>query len=533
MPPSPILLHTARLGNRVTRSLVVWIPSWSVVAAERDDKEPEAQPGLPLAVVHKGLIRECSDTARLDGVRAGMKRREAQQLCPQLVVLAYRPERDAAFFDRIIIQLSDYVPDHALLNPGMVLFRARGLRRFYGSEERAGQVLQNFLVRDVGLRDTRVGVADSVFAAVMAATHSSKSAPLRIIEPGQSPAFLATLQLDVLDDQNTVSLLTRLGLRTLGDFVGLGADVIRERFGATGEHLYRLAQGNDAATLALNSAPLDVSETIELPEPHLVVEQLAFAIKHKTEQYLERLRDADRVCTRVHIILIFDNHHESSREWLHPRFFTAPELIDRVRWQLEHTAKDNLPSDGVSPGVIRVRYEALSPEDRATHEPGLWGSGPDSRVHHVLSRVQSMLGASGVLTAHSQPSRHSFETHVLTPWGDKALRQENHGPLPGVLPKPLPATVFQSPHKIDLLDAQGHPVIVLGQRLSHPPTLMTLGFNRLQVSSWAGPWPVVEKWWDATTTRHDYRLQLLDERGVGWLATTSSNNTWYLEARYD
>ena len=533
MPLSPILFHAVRLGNRVVRSLVVWIPSWSVVAAERDDQEPEAQSGLPLAVVHKGLIRECSDAAHLEGVRAGMKRREAQQVCPQLVMLAHRPERDAAFFDRIIIQLSDYVPDHALLNPGMVLFRARGLRRFYGSEERAGQVLRNFLVHDVGLQDTRVGVADSVFAAVMAATHSSKSAPLRIIEPGQAPAFLATLQLDVLDHHNTVSLLTRLGLSTLGEFVGLGVDVIRERFGATGEHLYHLAQGGGAVAPILTGAPFDVSETIELAEPYLVVEQLAFAIKQTTEQYLERLRNADRVCTRVRITLIFDNHHESSREWLHPRFFTAPELIDRVRWQLEHAAKETLPSDDVSPGVVRVSYEVLAPEDRATHEPGLWGSGPDSRVHHVLSRVQSMLGASGVLTAHSQPSRSSLETHVLTPWGDKASAQENQGPLPGVLPKPLPATVFQRAHKIDLLDTQGHPVIVLGQRLSNPPQLMTLGSNRLQVSSWAGPWPVVEKWWDPSTTRHEYRLQLLDERGVGWLVTASSDNTWYLEARYD
>lgn len=515
------------------RSLVVWIPDWSVVAAKRDDQEPEAQPGLPLAVVHKGMIRECSAVARHTGVRVGMKRREAQQACPQLVVLAYRPDRDAAFFDRIIIDLSNYVPDHALLNPGTVLFHARGLGRFYGTEERAGQVLRNFLVHDVGLEDARVGVADSVFAAVMAATHSSVDAPLRIIAPGSTPAFLATLPLQVLDDPHTVSLLTRLGLRTLGEFVDLGVDVIRERFGATGEHLYRLAHGGDQATPAVTGAPLDVLEIIELSESYVVVDQVAFAVKHRTEQYLERLHSADRVCAKVRIILVFDNHHEHSREWLHPRFFTASELIDRVRWQLEHIARENTTPGDVTPGVIRVSYEALSPEDRATHEPGLWGSGPDSRVHHVLSRVQSMVGVSGVLTAHSQPSRHSLETHVLTPWGDKAVEQEHQGPLPGVLPKPLPATVFRHAHKIDLLDGNGHPVTILGHNLSHPPRLMAIGQHRRGVASWAGPWPVVEKWWDATAKRQEYRLQLLDDRGIGWLATTNSESSWHLEARYD
>jgi hypothetical protein len=47
-------------GVITVRSLVVWIPEWSVVAACGMTKNPEAQPGLPLAVVHKGLIRECS-----------------------------------------------------------------------------------------------------------------------------------------------------------------------------------------------------------------------------------------------------------------------------------------------------------------------------------------------------------------------------------------------------------------------------------------------------------------------------------------
>jgi len=512
---------------------VLWVPSWPLVAACWDEQEPEVTDGVPLAVVHKGVVRDCSTLARQDGVRVGMKRREAQHVSRNLVVLAYRPERDSAFFDRVVIALSEYVPDHALLSPGMVLFYARGLSRFYGSEEKAAQVLRRVVCTEMNIPDVRVGVADDVFSAVMAATQSLPEDPLRFIKPGQSEHFLANLPVAVLDDEHTVALLHRLGVATLGQFVALGPDSVRERFGHTGEHLHRLASGLHPEAPPTQSAPLDLRCAIELPEAYALVDQVAFAVKQETEEYLRRLRAAERVSTRVRITVFFDNHQEHQRLWLHPRFFTAPELVDRVRWQLEQCSRDGVSSGDFPPRVIRVSYETFAPEDRVAHEPGLWGAGPDARVHHVLSRVQAMVGASGVLMAHTRASRVSRDTQVLTPWGDKALEDESTGPLPGALPKPLPATVFRQAKHIDLLDDDSKPVTLVGHALSAPPQWMGITSNTRVIVSWAGPWPVMEKWWDPSHARYNYRLQLLDDQGIGWLVTAEKDNVWFLEARYD
>lgn len=515
------------------RNLVLWVPSWPLVAACWDEQEPEVTADIPVAVMHKGVVRDCSTLARQDGVRVGMKRREAQHACRNLTLVAYRPERDSAFFDRVVIALSDYVPDHALLSPGMVLFYARGLSRFYGSEEKAAQVLRRVVCTEMNIPDVRVGVADDVFSAVMAATQSLPQAPLRFIKPGQSERFLADLPLAVLEDDHTVGLLTRLGVATLGEFVALGSDTVRERFGPTGEHLYRLASGAQSETPPTRSAPLDLRCVIELPEAYALVDQVAFAVKQQTEEYLTRLRAAGCVSTRVRITVFFDNHQEHQRVWLHPRFFTAPELVDRVRWQLEQCSREGVLSGDFPPRVIRVCYETFAPEDRGAHEPGLWGSGPDARVHHVLSRVQAMVGASGVLMAHTQASRVSRDTQVLTPWGDKALEDDHTGPLPGALPKPLPATVFRQATHIDVLDDDRKPVTLVGHALSAPPQWIAIANTTRAIVSWAGPWPVMEKWWDPSRARYNYRLQLLDDHGIGWLATAEKDSVWYLEARYD
>jgi hypothetical protein len=83
-------------------------------------------------------------------------------------------------------------------------------------------------------------------------------------------------------------------------------------------------------------APLDVRYAIELPEPYGVVDQVAFAIKHKTEQYLERLR-ALTACAPGCASPSFLITSRNTESGFTLAFFTAPELIDRVRWQLEHT----------------------------------------------------------------------------------------------------------------------------------------------------------------------------------------------------
>jgi protein ImuB len=263
----------------VTRSIVLWCPRWSVVAAYRDESCAEASPGEPLALIHGGVVTECSADAADAGVRPGMKRREAHTLLPRLVLIAQDEHRDRVAFDRVLSELGEYVPQHAVLEPGLVALGARGVERFYGSEEAAGRMLVDALLRSEPLAQGRIGIADDLFTAVTAAHSTSVRYPLRKVEPGEQELFLAEMPLEVLGEPDTVSLLQRLGLQTLGDFVGLGLDAIRERLGVPGERLFQLATGNSGTPLLLRDAPEDTRERMELPESCTLVEQVAFGLK--------------------------------------------------------------------------------------------------------------------------------------------------------------------------------------------------------------------------------------------------------------
>jgi protein ImuB len=65
-----------------------------------------------------------------------------------------------------------------------------------------------------------------------------------------------------------------------------------------------------------------------------------------------------------------------------------------------------------------------------------------------------------------------------------------------------------------------------------PSRLSTDNRTTLPVSSWAGPWPIAERWWDAGTARTANRFQVVDETGAAWLLVLE-DHLWWAEARYD
>ena len=70
-----------------------------------------------------------------------------------------------------------------------------------------------------------------------------------------------------------------------------------------------------------------------------------------------------------------------------------------------------------------------------------------------------------------------------------------------------------------------------------PPALFGMGSELTTVTSWAGPWPVDERWWSPETARRAVRLQIVDVRGRAYLVTgalqTGTPPRWQVDAIYD
>ena len=238
----------------------------------------------------------------------------------------------ARLFEQVMAVVTGFCPKVEVVEPGVCAFGARGPARYFGGETAlAARIIA--AAADLGV-ESRVGVAEGLFATLLAARAVSSNAIL-VIPPGGTAGFLAGQPVSVLADQDLAGLLKRLGLGTLGDFAALPARDVASRFGDAGECAHRLARGLDSRPLAASPPPADLSVTQEFDPPEARAEPVVFAAKALAEQLHAGLAARGLTCVLVQVRATWADGRESSRLWRHDGLLSAAGVADRVRWQLD------------------------------------------------------------------------------------------------------------------------------------------------------------------------------------------------------
>jgi protein ImuB len=535
------------------RTACLWCPDWPVVALRSRDP---ALLGAPVAALERGergpVVRSASAEARVEGVREGQRRREAETRCPGLVVVDVDPHVEARAFESVARAVEAFTPRLVLDHPGLLSFPTRGPGRYFGGDEAlAAQVLA--AVGAAGAPDARLGVADGGFAARLAAGAAAPGGA-HLVPEGQSPVFLAEWPVAALDDPELADLLTRLGLRTLGAFAALPAAAVLGRFGPSGARAHRLTRGLDEHAPALTDPPAALIETAELDPPATRVETAAFVAKSLADRLLARLEELGLACTRVMIEAETEHGERLARCWRHQDALTPAALAARVRWQLEGWLSEGEASPTMEEATAGLTLLRLAPDEvvRAFgRQLGFWGGDQATadRAARALARVQGMLGHPAVVTAVPQGGRTPTERVRWVPWGDprEPLRPEGGVTAPGAnvsevpawpgaIPDPAPARVFDPPLPAELLDADGRPITVSGrgEPSAAPANLRcaALPDGGGEVEGRAGPWAHDLRWWDGSTRARCARWQVVVSPGVACLVAVTGDHA-AVEAIYD
>ncbi len=521
------------------RVMVVWCPDWSVVAAL---EEAGASPRSPAAVLHANVVEVCNAPARSEGVRRGQRRRDAQARCPDLVLLPANPDRDARAFEPVLATVEDLRPGVAALRAGLLAVRAPG--SWYGTETHAAATVSQALVES-GVWDVRIGIADDLFTAEQAARTADGQSWTVVPEGGSSP-FLRGIPVHVLQDdgprgRELVSLLQRLGLRTLGDLADLPGEAVGHRLGAYGAAVRRRARGEDPSLFAARTPPPELDAAVPFEPPLDSVEAIAFSVRTTAERFVARLAHHQLVATGVRVEAETDGAVCSSRVWLHPRHFSARDLVDRVHWQLQSadvggSLRSRKESGAVRAPVDRVRFVPEVVESAAAHGEALWGSASDDLVERGVARVQGMIGFDAVLRPVLQGGRSPSTRQALVPWGERAVElRPLDRPWPGRVPGPAPVRVFDALPSAEVVDDSGRDVCVTDRGVvTGEPRRFRIGASGLPwqpVTAWAGPWPTDESWWSGGAGR-SARFQVVGADGRAWLLLRAPEG-WSLEAAYD
>ncbi len=527
--------------SRVPRLGVLWCPHWPVVVAG-------ATAGEAVVALHANRVVAHSLAAAAEGVVVGMRRRETQARCPHVRLELHQPERDAREWDRVVQAVAADVPRLELTEPGMLTFLARGPARYFGGEAAMARRLASVAGAAVGASLAAVGafglgVADGRFAAAIAARHAALEQAPVVVPAGVAATrrFLEPLPVQLLAEvagvpPEFVHLLHRLGLHQLGAVAALPEVDLAARFGPLGSFAHRLASGGDDRLPGTQDPPSGLHVQREFEEPVHHSDALVFVARQLAEELAGALAADGRVCTRLVVQAETEHGERSERVWCRSTGLAAAAMVERVRWQLDGWAKEDTLTAGVV--LLRLVPDEVRADDGV--QQGLWGgrTQADEWATRAVARLVALAGEQQVLVPAVQGGRHPGESHRWVPavTADLAEPAERLGapavPWPGRLPSPSPAVVHPEPREVEVMDATGRTVTVSGRGMvSAAPDRLRVGRDVQEVMAWAGPWPVDERWWDASRARRVARFQVLTAEGR-LLLLAVERGRWWVSAEY-
>ncbi|MCP3990342.1 MAG: DNA polymerase Y family protein [Actinomycetia bacterium] len=521
---------------------VVWCPDWPIIAW-----------GIPLdepaIVTVANRVIATSPAARAEGVQPGLRRREAQSRCPELAVLECDPDREARLFEPVAAALEAITPRIEVSGPGLIGFPTRGPSRFFGGDHAlAEQVLA--VVDPVLARrgESRVGIADGIFAARLAAGSTQAVEGPMIVAPGAAAEFLAGFTIDALELPDLTSVLRRLGLKSLGAFAALPPADVVGRFGQEGQLAHRLARGEDDYPPDLRRPAPDLAATWQFEPPAERIEGCAFVAKMLADELHAGLSTEGLACIRVAIEAETEQGQIQLRLWRHEGALSAAAIADRTRWQLDSWLRST--QGGPTSGIARLTLIPDEVVPATGRQLGFWG-GRNERaddVTRVVARLQAMLGPEAVSVPEWRGGVGPGERIILVPAAAVDLAEERPAtepswvqePWPGQIPAPAPAHIAPDPIPVEVLDDQGQLLGVdgRGEPTGNPILIRPIeaGVAILprarSIVAWAGPWPADQRWWDPLTHRRRARFQVVLEDGSAHLVALE-HQQWVIEATYD
>jgi protein ImuB len=184
---------------------------------------------------------------------------------------------------------------------------------------------------------------------------------------------------------------------------------------------------------------------------------------------------------------------------------------------------------------LAARLRSARGEDVVGDEQvGFFGqrSAGDDRAQAAAHRVRHRLGPEGVLVARLRGGRVPEDRASLAPWGSPSREVRDDAPWPGRLVGPSPITSLHQPVALDLRDERGEPVRMgaRGSLSATPTSLVLLRGSRRGIVWFAGPWPLVERWW--ASGRRRAHLQVLLDSGEAMLLSAEGGR-WWLVGIYD
>ncbi|MGV3484015.1 MAG: DNA polymerase IV [Planctomycetaceae bacterium] len=297
---------------------------------ERDRPEMAGQPlivgGTPEG---RGVVAAANYAVRKFGIYSAMPTATALRLCPQAIVLPVRMSHYAAISRQIRRIFFRYTPLVEPLSLDEAFLDVVGCERLFGTADKIARRIKEEIKAETGLVAS-VGVAPNKFLAKIASDLEKPDA-LVVVDPVRVQAFLDPLPVSRLWGVGKVTgqSLQRLGVQTIGQLRSLPLETLRQSFGESGEHFWRLAHGIDDRRVVPDREAKSLSHETTFAADIADRETLSGWLLELTDQVGRRLRRHKRQGRTVQIKVRFADFRTITRS----QTLAQPSDVTQELWQ--------------------------------------------------------------------------------------------------------------------------------------------------------------------------------------------------------
>jgi len=244
----------------------------------RDRPELRGKPMVVGGLGPRSVVLSATYEARAFGVRSAMPVGRARRLCPQAVFISPRHRLYGEVSKEVMAIFRAVTPAVEPLSLDEAFLDVSGARRRLGAPRQIAELIRR-QVREQQSITCSVGVAPVKFVAKIASARC-KPDGLLVVPADGVLGFLHPLPVSALwgVGDKAEEVLTRLGLRTVGDIAHVPVATMQRELGVAGEHLWHLAWGRDERRVvpAREEKSVGAEETfpVDVDDPELIRREL-------------------------------------------------------------------------------------------------------------------------------------------------------------------------------------------------------------------------------------------------------------------
>lgn len=419
----------------------------------------------------------------------------------------YLPGAGPAACERLALLAQDFSPQVEVAAADTVVFDIAPLGRLMGAPLKIGSEI----ARQAHHRklDGRIGIAATPDTAILAARNLLG---VTVVPPGAERDILSGLQLTALPvDRETIGILNRWGIRTLGQFCELPETGVMERLGARGLDLLRLARGGRVRPVKPDRQVASYEDRVEIEHPVSLLEPLMQLLSRQVAELCGRLSRQSMAATELRLKL------DLVSKQAHERILRLPFATRDARSLIRLLQLDLEAHPPRSP-VLAMTLEFVPVEPRVVqHDLYIPPQPEPENLELTLEKIRGMVGAD-----HAGSPR-LLDTHRRDAW--KMLpRPPGQSLVAGREPRGGIQLAFRYwrppvPARVEVED--GLPRRVSSRVVRGP------------VEQAAGPWRGSGDWWNSLVwDREEWDVRILGG-ALYRVVRIVPVREWVLEGAYD